>query len=241
MIAAQFDAQNAFQNRRLAAGDERLGPLATCTVYAQHRSRAMLREVYPVNRKLYPPRDAELVRGIGDWNGNVGKGMDDTPMREHSRKLGEMDNLDKSCMKAWSLEFLERMAAELERWDDQQSYRLARQTLKQRINETFSNEEQGIYRNRYISGQWPVTEGPTGFYPWLTGAPTSGQSGNLLSKPQDPKKLWGEFVLVSLAKDDPQNGRQATEPGWDGRAPCPSFCYWRGNISAPSTYLYIRA
>lgn len=236
MIAAQFDAANASKNLVLAAGDERLGPLAAWSVYLRHPSEEMLAKVYPVYQKLYPPSDSALVRG-GKGNGNVGKGMDDTPMRENWRNLGEMYSLDMSCMKAWSLEFLARMAAVLKRDDDANRYRAAHAELVQRINRTFWNEAEGIYRNRYISGAWPVTESPTSFYPWLAGAAAPEISERLLQKLLDPAKFWGEFVIVSLAKDDPQYGKQATEVGWDGKHLYPPYCYWRGNVWSPPTYM----
>ena len=53
--------------------------------------------------------------------------------------------------------------------------------LAKKIDETFWHEESGIYRNRYVSGEWPVTESPTSFYPWLAGAVPPERSERLLA------------------------------------------------------------
>jgi len=232
--AALVSEEIAEMNITLAAGDERIGPYACWYAFCLTENDDLLKKNNPVYRTLYPPHNSELVKG-GSRNAGVGKGMDDTPMREHRRGLGEMYSLDMSCIKAWNLEILAKMASTLGIPEDTEQYAQSRQTIIQKINETFWNEEAGIYRNRYVSGEWPVTESPTSFYPWLAGAPTAEISKRLLASLLDESKFWGKFVIPSLSKDDPQYGKPADEEH-NGRI-FPPYCYWRGAIWPPPNYL----
>lgn len=219
----------------LANADDRIGPYAGWYVYSKHGNLDVLKQNYPVYKGMYPPENGDLVKCGNDWNAEVGRGMDDTPMREHGRKLGVMYSLDMSSMKAWNLELLGKMAKELGKDEEAKQYQASYKTLAQKINDTCWNEEAGIYRNRYVSGEWPVTESPTSFYPWLAGVVDAERSEKLLATLMDESRFWGEYVIPSLARNDPQYGKVA-EHEHDNRI-FPAFCYWRGNIWPPSNYL----
>jgi len=222
-------------NAVLANADERLGPYAGWYVYSKHGNIEMLEENYPVYKELYPPSDDELVTCTNPYNSDVGKGMDDTPMREHWRELGVMYSLDMTSMKAWSLEFLGKMAQELGKDEEAERYRASYRSLAKKMNDTFWNDGAGIYRNRYVSGAWPVTESPTSFYPWLAGIVDPQRSERLLASLLDESKFWGKYVIPSLPRDDPQYGKKAEHKHNDRYFP--PFCYWRGNIWPPTNYL----
>jgi len=127
------------------------------------------------------------------------------------------------------------MARTLGKDEEAKQYQTSYQSLAEKMNQTFWNEEAGIYRNRYVSGEWPVTESPTSFYPWLAGVVDAQRSERLLANLLAESKFWGKYVIPSLAKDDPQYGIEAPSAHL-GRV-FPPFCYWRGNIWAPSNYL----
>ncbi len=222
-------------NAVLANADERLGPYAGWYVYSKHGNIEMLETNYPVYKELYPPANDDLIKCTNPYNADVGKGMDDTPMREHWRELGVMYSLDMTSMKAWSLEFLGKMAQELGKDEEAKQYRASYKSLAKKMNDTFWNDEAGIYRNRYVSGEWPVTESPTSFYPWLAGIVDPQRSERLLASLLDDSKFWGQYVIPSLPRDDPQYGKEATEKHNDRLFP--PFCYWRGNIWPPTNYL----
>lgn len=228
MIAATVNRPVAERNVLLASGDERVGPLAWWMVYSRYRDKSFLAEGYAFYSRLIPA-DAALPRGM------VGKGMDDTPMRELPRGLGKMTSLDLACMKAWSMEILARAAALLGHAKEASAYRTAHAGLLREIDRTFWNEEHGIYRNRYRSGEWPVTESPTSFYPWLAGAPDAAKSARLLVQLTDAKRFWGRYILPTLARDDPEYG-QPSGLMPDGKH-WPAFCYWRGAIWPPPNFL----
>lgn len=236
LIVAYGGDEEAVHNQfMLSIGDERLGLLCIWYSYAIFQNKKPLEQYYPAYQAVYPIGDNELVKGGGQWNGEVGKGMDDTPMREHSRCLGEMYSLDMSCYKALGLEILGNMAAVLGKDEEARLYRQNHRILIQRINDTFWNEELGIYKNRYISGEWANVYSPTSFYPWLAGVPSPQQSEALLKNLLNPDKFWGKFVIPTLSKDDPEYGKPSFEK--HGDSIFPPYSYWRGAIWPPSNYL----
>jgi len=234
-VVSLASAESSEINAVLANADERIGPYAGWYVYSKHGNTAVLEKNYPVYRELYPPGNGELVKCVNQDNAEVGKGMDDTPMREHWRELGVMYSLDMTSIKAWNLELLGKMAQVLGEDEEARQYLASYRGLSRKMNDTFWNEEVGIYRNRYVSGKWPVTESPTSFYPWLAGVVDAQRSERLLANLLDESKFWGRYVIRSLPKDDPQYGRTATAKH-AGRV-FPPFCYWRGNIWPPTNYL----
>ena len=241
MIAAVEDQTVAENNLKWDLGDERIGPLAVWSVYCRQPNKALLQKVYPVYLKIYPPGDSEIVSGQPGWksgpcdNGNVGKGMDDTPMREPSRNMGLLYSLDMSCMKAWSIECLSRMAKELGLQEDSIQYQKDLVEIRSKINKTFWMQSEGMYRNRYASGAWSITESPTSFYPWLAGCPSPEQSAAMLKNLKDPKKFWGTYVLPTLSRQDPQYGKSSFE--LHGGKAYPPYCYWRGASWPPPNFL----
>jgi hypothetical protein len=241
MIAAVEDPDTAENCLLWALGCERIGPLAAWSVYCRQPNIDLLKKVYPAYKMIYPPANSDLVTGQPGWksgpcrNGNVGKGMDDTPMRERSRNLGLMFSLDMSCMKAWSIEILWKMAAELCLHEDAAQYRKDLGEIREKINETFWMDGEGMYRNRYTSGEWSVTESPTSFYPWLAGCPSQKQSEEMLRNVKNPTKFWGPHVLPTLSRQDPEYGKPSFELH-NGQT-FPPYSYWRGAIWPPTNFL----
>lgn len=205
----------------------RNGPLMAWKIYCRHGDIDLLRLCYPYYRDYY--RDAECVAG-GPGNHEVGKGMDDTPMRDLDGP--EMFSLDGTCQKAWNLHVTAEMARVL--GEHQDAIRLERmyEACCQRINETFWHEQQGIYLNRYRDGQWRTIKSPTCFYPLLTAAPTPNMARRLVEHLMHPAEFWGEYVIPTLSRDDPEYGQPARRLGREW----PPYCYWRGNIWAPTNY-----
>jgi len=70
-------------NAILANADDRIGPYAGWYVYSKYGNLDVLKTNYPVYKGMYPPTNSDLVKCGSDWNAEVGRGMDDTPMREH--------------------------------------------------------------------------------------------------------------------------------------------------------------
>jgi putative isomerase len=89
---------------------------------------------------------------------------------------------------------------------------------------TLWDERTGIFLNKDLhTGEFSTRLSPTNFYPMLAHAATSDQATSMIDKHLlNPKEFWGEWVIPSIARNDPAFGDQN---------------YWRGRIWGPMNYL----
>jgi neutral trehalase len=89
---------------------------------------------------------------------------------------------------------------------------------------TMWDEKTGIFLNKDLHTGQPITRlSPTNFYPLLARAATQEQARTMIEKHlMNPKEFWGEWVIPSIARDDPAFKDQD---------------YWRGRIWGPMNYL----
>lgn len=86
------------------------------------------------------------------------------------------------------------------------------------------DEQTGIFLNKDLhTGQFSHRLSPTNFYPLLARAATPYQADRMIREHLlNPKEFWGEWVIPSIARDDPAFKDQN---------------YWRGRIWGPMNYL----
>jgi hypothetical protein len=89
---------------------------------------------------------------------------------------------------------------------------------------TLWDEHAGIFLNKDLhAGQFSMRLSPTNFYPMLAHAATADQAKVMIEKHLlNPEEFWGEWVIPSIARDDPAFHDQN---------------YWRGRIWGPMNYL----
>lgn len=89
---------------------------------------------------------------------------------------------------------------------------------------TLWDEKTGIFLNKDLhTGKFSYRLSPTNFYPLLARAATSQQADRMIREHLlNPKEFWGEWVIPSIARDDPAFKDQN---------------YWRGRIWGPMNYL----
>ncbi|MGA3263339.1 MAG: trehalase family glycosidase [Terracidiphilus sp.] len=89
---------------------------------------------------------------------------------------------------------------------------------------TLWDEQAGIFLNKDLhTGRSVMRLSPTNFYPMLARAATPEQAKTMVEKHlMNPKEFWGEWVIPSIARDDPAFQDQN---------------YWRGRIWGPMNYL----
>ena len=89
---------------------------------------------------------------------------------------------------------------------------------------TMWDEKTGIFLNRDLATGKPSPRlSPTNFYPMLARAASAVQAHRMIEEHLlNPKEFWGEWVLPSIAHDDPAFKDQN---------------YWRGRIWGPMNYL----
>jgi len=89
---------------------------------------------------------------------------------------------------------------------------------------TLWDEKAGIFLNKDLhTGQFNTRLSPTNFYPMLAHVATPEQAKTMLEKHLlNEKEFWGQWVIPSIARDDPAFKDQN---------------YWRGRIWGPMNYL----
>lgn len=90
--------------------------------------------------------------------------------------------------------------------------------------QTMWSAADGIFLNKDLhTGQFDTRLSPTNFYPLLAGVATPAQAQEMLTKHLlNPKEFWGQWVIPSIARNDPAFADQN---------------YWRGRIWGPMNYL----
>jgi putative isomerase len=89
---------------------------------------------------------------------------------------------------------------------------------------TLWDNDAGIFLNKDLhTGQFSFRLSPTNFYPLLAKAATPQQAEVMIKNHLlNPKEFWGEWIIPSIARDDPAFKDQN---------------YWRGRIWGPMNYL----
>ena len=89
---------------------------------------------------------------------------------------------------------------------------------------TLWDPQKGIFLNKDLHTGQPNTRlSPTNFYPLLARAATAQQAHEMIEKHLlNPVEFWGEWIIPSIARDDPAFHDQN---------------YWRGRIWGPMNYL----
>jgi neutral trehalase len=89
---------------------------------------------------------------------------------------------------------------------------------------TMWNEQAGMFLNKNLhTGENSTRLSPTNFYPMLAHAATAEQAKTMVRKHLlNTNEFWGEWVIPSIARDDPAFHDQE---------------YWRGRIWGPMNYL----
>jgi Mannosylglycerate hydrolase MGH1-like glycoside hydrolase domain len=89
---------------------------------------------------------------------------------------------------------------------------------------TLWDNDAGIFLNKDLhTGQFGSRLSPTNFYPLLAKAATPQQAEVMIKNHLlNPKEFWGEWIIPSIARDDPAFKDQN---------------YWRGRIWGPMNYL----
>ena len=218
-------------------------PVTSLCVWKMHErwpELNFLAEVYPKLLRWHdwwPKHSDGNGNGLLEWgaigsftDARLGCGWDDTPAFDGAAKVGTQMNADAVDLNSlWSMdaEYLARIAGKLGRHDDEKRLQAEHLTMNKRINDLLWNEELGVYCSRLweadgTSGKFLTRLTPMNFYPLICGAPDEARASRLLKTLTDPKKFWGEWLVPTLAYDDPDWTKQD---------------YWKGHTWAPVNYL----
>ncbi len=193
--------------------------------YMHLSDKSGLAELYNKLIKLYPPIAAPV---IAEKNKNeVAYKWSDSPLKEKFNP-SPMFSLDLSSLKLLTFDILERIAAMFD-MPERAAYAKAKAEMVKIVNETFWCDGEGLYLNRYTTGQWASAVGATSFYPLIAGAVDSGEKlSRIINYLTDPKRFWGDYAVPTLAMDNREYGK-TSKPDNNGNR-TPPYLVYRGSI-----------
>ncbi len=162
-------------------------------------------------------------------------GMDNSPMYDgvpfdEERHIHRQADVGLTSLYFADCTLLADFAAQLGKFEEEAELRGRAARCAEGLSELW-NGEAGIFCNRRTdTGEWNLRLSPTSFYPLFSGKVTAAQAERMLREHlYNPEEFWGEYVLPTIARNDPAYPEQD---------------YWRGRIWGPSnflTYLALRA
>ena len=220
-------------------------PVGSMCIWRSHLLRPdldFLREAYPVLKawnawwmKFRNPKKNGLLAWGAD-NGSLQiamyeTGWDDTPHFQGAEMIGKTMNVyavDLCALWAMDAHYLSLIAQAI--GDEQAAAQHQRDAdeMNKRINENLWNEELGIYCSRFFDnedgsrGAFLTKLAPLNFYPLISGAANEEQARRALQIMSDCEQFWGEWIIPTLSRREPEFHRQR---------------YWSGNIWGPANYL----
>ncbi len=175
-----------------------------------------------------PPGDLE-DHSRGTWQGAVFEsGLDNSPMYDGTTynvqsHLLEFADVGMMSMYIADCDALAEMAETLEKPAEAKELHERGARYRAKLA-TLWDEKTGIFLNKNLhTGQFSYRLSPTNFYPMLAHAATPEQAKAMIEKHLlNPKEFWGQWIIPSIAFDDPA---------------FPDQNYWRGRIWGPMNYL----
>ncbi|MEZ5923177.1 MAG: trehalase family glycosidase [Hyphomicrobiaceae bacterium] len=210
----------------------------TWQLYLRTGALSLLEESYPVLAA-----NNDWLRRVRDGNDNglleygsspVGRGlyvgtklaakdesfMDNSPMHDEARwheasRTLDSEDVGLNCFAALDCEMLGRMAEALGQTEAAASHRRDADRLRNLIRTELWDDRRKIFANRLWSGKFVESLTPTSFLPMLAAAASKEQIAHLLTHLENPRTFGGDWVIPSVAKDDPA---------------AKDNVYWRGRI-----------
>lgn len=247
-LVPNFAAVNGMSSRDRS--EPPVGALMCRELYRKFDERWFLKEVFPnllrwnrwwhEHRRLdgllcwgsepyAPVLGSELEREVNHRQGAAWEsGLDNLPVYDEIGFDGEkhlmlIQDAGLNGLYVADCEALAEIAAVLGEQVAEYELRLRAEVYRQAL-ERLWDEQSGIYRNRRVdTGTFSQRIAPTSFYPMLAKAPTQAQAERMLREHfYNSEEFWGEWILPSIARNDPAYADQD---------------YWRGRIWGPMNFL----
>ena len=226
-----------------------VGAITVLGLYKQFHERWFLEDAYaPLmkwNRWWAAHRDTQGYLAWGSDGGNEPEnlddgsrgthqgaefesGLDNSPMYDGTyynpdSHLIEMGDVGLMSMYVADCDALAEIAETLGKAEDAKELRGRGDRYRAKLG-TMWDEKAGMFLNRDLhTGKASMRLSPTNFYPMLAHAATAEQAKTMVEKHLlNPDEFWGEWVIPSIARNDPAFKDQE---------------YWRGRIWGPMNYL----
>jgi len=211
--------------------DKILAVLAAWNTYCRQIDKSGMASIFRRLCKMYPA-DPQLVVSGKNQN-EIAYKWHDSPLKEKTNK--PMYSLDLSCLKLLAFDILERVSVVYD-FGERLEYEVAKKILAKSINDTFWNEEKGLYQNRFVDGAFSSVMGATSFYPLLAGAvDTAEKLSKMVDTLTNPKLFWSGYPVPTLPANNAEFGKKGT-PDNNGKQNPPFFEY-RGSIVPYVNYI----
>jgi hypothetical protein len=152
---------------------------------------------------------------------------DDVPFDAASGTLA-MNCVDLNSLYALDAWCLAEIASVLGRPADVELYRGHYERTKALVNARLWNEKDGFYYDRYWDGRFSTHRPASSFFPLLARIPDEARAQRMLKRLLDPKQFWGDFLIPSIARDDP-SFRPESQQAWRGAVrPAASYLIYQG-------------
>jgi hypothetical protein len=186
--------------------------------------------------------DAALVgKGVPSWEKSASGRMragwesgqddlpvwDDVPFNAASGTLA-MNCVDLNSLYALDAWCLAEIASVLDQPVDAERYRQQYERMKALVNAKLWDETEGFYCDRYWDGRFSAHKAASGFFPLLARIPDDARAQRMLKHLLDPRQFWGDFVIPSIARNDPAF-RPESQQSWRGAIrPVTNYLVYQG-------------
>ena len=220
-------------------------------VYRMHKDRWLVEALYPAllrwNTWFFENRSQKS--GALSWGSNpfepvfgnyweengvnerfgaaLESGLDNSPMYDdipfdQDKHLLCLEDVGLTGLFIWDCDMLAELAA-IQGLQEDIALLMERKRRAQAGLSNLWDEEQGFFFNRRTdTGEFSRRISPTNFYALFSDQVTPGQVERITAHYLDPKEFYGDWMLPSIARNDPAYGDQD---------------YWRGRIWAPMNFL----
>ncbi len=167
--------------------------------------------------------------GVGErFGGALESGLDNSPMYDDvefdtEKHLLMMGDVGLMSLYIADCRSLAKLAAKIGKADLVAELQTRAETYSTKLKSMWC-EKTGMFLNKnLISGEYCQRLSPTHFYPLIANVATQEQAQRMIDEHFfNPEEFWGEWILPSIARND---------PGY------PDQRYWRGRIWAPMNFL----
>jgi glycogen debranching enzyme len=160
--------------------------------------------------------------GLAQYNHPYSSGLDDSPLWDEGMPVESPDLNTYLCIQMGSLAMMAEalgMDAEAAMW------RRRAAAIVQRMIQDFWDEEAGLFRA--MRGDQPIrVMTPFSLYPLWTGQLPKRMRDRLIAHLVNPREFWGEFVVPTVARNDPKYDPETM---------------WRGPVWANINYIFVEA
>jgi putative isomerase len=160
--------------------------------------------------------------GLAQYNHPYSSGLDDSPLWDYGIPVESPDLNTYLCVQMGSLAMMAEalgMEAEGAMW------RRRAAAIVRRMIEDYWDEEAGLFRALHGNRPIPVVT-PFNLYPLWTGQLPEAIRARLIAHLTDPDEFWGEYVIPSVARNDPHYDPETM---------------WRGPVWVNINYIFIEA